>query len=147
MIHGVARVGLAAVFAYEGLVPKLLGPDRGELGLMAATGIPASLVQPAVVGLGVLELLVAALLLVGWHWAWPSYLLMAFAIIATILVTLTEPAALRGAFNPIALNIGVLSLALVDRLSLEGIPSAGRCRRRPALENVAATQPALGTPV
>ena len=30
LVHGLARVGLAAIFAWHGLVPKLLGPDATE---------------------------------------------------------------------------------------------------------------------
>ena len=140
--HGVARVGLTAIFAYEGLVPKLLGPDPGELRLTAAAGVPAGLVGPAVMGLGILELVLAAVLLLGWHWAWPSYLLMAFAIVATLVVAVTAGAASVEAASLIALNVGVLALAVVDRLTLGGIPSAGRCRRRPAKDaTLSATAP------
>jgi hypothetical protein len=146
LVHGTARIGLAAIFAYQGLVPKLLGPDPSELALTSAVGVPGGLVQPIVTMLGVLEVGFAVLLIAGWHWAWPTYVTMAFAIAAMLVVLVTAPEAGRGAFNAVALNVGVMSLALIDRLSLDGIPSAGRCLRRPASDASAAKTLVTGTP-
>ena len=36
-----------------------------------------------------------------------------------------------GAFTPVTLNLGLGLLAAIDLLTLDGIPSAGRCRRSP----------------
>ncbi len=130
--HGFARVGLAAIFAYQGIVPKLLGPADGEIAMVAATGLESGLVRPAVLALGVLEVAFAVILLVAWHRASPAYVAIAIAIGTTVGVALTSPGTLGTPFNPIALNLGVLGLALSDRATLDGIPSAGRCRRQPA---------------
>ena len=132
LAHGVARVGLAAIFAYHGLVPKLLGPDPGEVALMNAAGVPGALTGPAIVAFGIVEIAFAVILLRAWHRAWPAYLALAFAAAATVVVGLTAPSTLTGAFNPVTLNLAVAALAVVDRLTLDGIPSAGRCLRRPA---------------
>jgi hypothetical protein len=72
-------------------------------------------------------------LLRAWHRAWPAYLAIAFAFVATVVVGLTAPSTLIGAFNPVTLNLAVAALAIVDRITLDGIPSAGRCLRRPAV--------------
>lgn len=144
LAHGVARVGLAAIFAYHGVVPKLLGPDRGEVDLMTAAGVPAQLVSPAIAVLGVLELAFAVVLLAGWHRALPSYLAIVFAIGATAVVALTTFPTLGAAFNPVTLNLGVLCLAVIDRLTLDGIPAAGRCLRRPSA--IPSATPAFSTP-
>lgn len=109
LTHGVARVGLAAIFAYHGLVPKLLGPDSGEVALMDAAGVPGPLIGPAIAALGVAEIVFALILVLTWHRAWPAYVV----------------------FNPVTLNLALAALALIDRLTLDGIPSAGRCLRRP----------------
>ena len=132
LAHGVARVGLAAMFLYHGLVPKLLGPDAGEIALMTAAGVPPSLVGPAIVALGLGEVAFGLVLLRTWHRAWPAALVVAFAVLATLTVALTAPTLLTGAFNPVSLNLAMACLAVVDRLTLADIPSAGRCRRRPA---------------
>ena len=58
-------------------------------------------------------------------------LVIAFALVATVVVALTAPPMLGAAFNPVTLNLAIAALALIDRLTLDGIPSAGRCLRRP----------------
>lgn len=132
LAHGVARVGLAAIFVYHGLVPKLLGPAPSEIALMQAAGVPGPLVRPAIAGLGIAEIVFAVILVLTWHRAWPADVVIAFAVVATIVVALSAPSVLGAAFNPVTLNLAVASLALIDRLTLDGIPSAGRCLRRPA---------------
>jgi hypothetical protein len=129
--HGVARVAIAAIFAYHGLVPKILGPDAGELALMSAAGVPDTLIRPAVATLGIAELVFAVILLATWHQGWPAWLTVLFGLGATILAALTLPGTLTQAFDPVSLNLGLVALALIDRATLDGIPSAGRCRRRP----------------
>lgn len=129
--HGIARIGLAAIFAYHGVVPKLLGPAPDEVVLLRDAGVPAELVGPAVIGLGLAEILLAIGLLAFWHRAWPAVVCLMFALIATVGVTITSPAYLGAAFNPITLNLAIGCLAAIDLLTLDGLPSAGRCLRRP----------------
>lgn len=131
LAHAVARAGLVFVFAFHGLVPKLLGPHPDEVRLMAATGIPDGLVGGAIVALGVAQLLLAIWLIAGLHRAGPAIIGGAFAIGASIGIVMTSPEELVAAFGPVSLNVAVLALAAVDLLTLDGIPSAGRCLRRP----------------
>ena len=132
--HGIARIGLAAIFAYHGIVPKLLGPAPDELVLLRDAGIPATLVGPAVVVLGLAEVLFGIGLLAFWHRAWPAIVCFGFAAIATIGVAIASPGYIGAAFNPITLNLAIGCLAAIDLVTIDGLPSAGRCRRRPERE-------------
>ena len=129
--HGIARLAMAFIFAWHGLVPKLLGPDPGELGLTMAAGVPVSLVPGAVTALGLAEVVFAVVLLATWHRAWPAWLAGTFALAALLLTIVTAPSVLGGAFNPVSLNVALLALAAADLATLDGIPDAGRCLRRP----------------
>jgi uncharacterized membrane protein YphA (DoxX/SURF4 family) len=131
VIHGIARVGLAAVFVYHGLVPKILGPDPQELQMLGDVGVPAAIIGQAVLALGIAEVVFAVGLLVLWHSRWPAAICAAFAIVSTAIVAVASPRYLGAAFNPVTLNFGVLCLALVDLLAVQALPSAGQCRRRP----------------
>lgn len=131
MVHGIARVSLAAIFAFHGLVPKLLGPHPDEVRLLRDAGLDMSLVGSTIAVFGVLELGLAAGLLVTWHRAWLPAAVLAFALIATVVVAVTSPGYLGAAFNPVSLNLALAALAVIDLLTIEGIPSAGRCERRP----------------
>jgi uncharacterized membrane protein YphA (DoxX/SURF4 family) len=134
VIHLLARVALAAVFAYQGIVPKLLGPHADEVAMMEAAGVPATDAAVAVAALGLTELAVAILLLVAWLRVWPLWLCLAAMPIATIVVALSSPAFFHAAFNPFSLNVSVAALAAIDLAAMADVPSAARCRRRPVPE-------------
>lgn len=131
VIHAIARLGLAATFAYHGLVPKLLGRDTIEVGLLRDAGVPAASVDLALIALGLAEIALAISLLVCLDRRWPVAACAAIAVVATIVVGLTSPSHLGAAFNPVTLNLGVGCLAVIDLIALADAPSAGRCRRRP----------------
>jgi uncharacterized membrane protein YphA (DoxX/SURF4 family) len=131
VIHGIARVGLAAVFLYQGVVPKILGPDPQEVQMLGDVGVPAANIGQAAVALGIAEILLAVGLLALWHSRWLPAICAAFAIVATAIVAVASPRYLGAAFNPVTLNLGVLCLASIDIVGLHGSPSAGRCRRMP----------------
>jgi hypothetical protein len=131
VIHGVARLGLAVTFLYHGLVPKLLGPDADEVAMIGAAGVPSESVGPALVAIGVAEVLLAVALVVRWHSRLLPALCAGFAVVATTLVAITAPRFIAAAFNPVTLNLGVLCLAAIDVMTLPALPSAARCRGRP----------------
>lgn len=131
VIHGIARVGLAAVFLYHGLVPKILGPDPQEVQMFGDVGVPAANIGQAAVALGIAEIVLAVGLLALWHSRRLPATCAAFAIVSTAIVAVASPRYLGAAFNPVTLNLGVLCLAAIDLVVLPGLPSAGRCRRRP----------------
>jgi uncharacterized membrane protein YphA (DoxX/SURF4 family) len=131
VIHGIARVGLAAVFLYHGLVPKILGPDPQEVQMFGDVGVPAANIGQAAVALGIAEIVLAVGLLALWHSRWLPAICAAFAIVSTAIVAVASPRYLGAAFNPVTLNLGVLCLASIDHVALRGLPSAGQCRRRP----------------
>jgi hypothetical protein len=73
--------------------------------------------------LGVLELALAAMLLVNWSRRWPAWLCLFAMPMATM------------AFNPFWLNVSVAAIAAIDLFVIGSVPSAGRCRRRLAREH------------
>jgi len=130
-IHVVARAGLAAIFAYHALVPKLLGPHADEVAMLRDIGIPAGRLGAAIAALGIAELLLAACLLTFWRRRWPIYLCLCLIAAATSGVAVNSPRYLGAAFNPVSLNLAVACLAAIDLLVMGGLPSAARCLRRP----------------
>jgi hypothetical protein len=136
LIHVAARVALAVVFAYQGLVPKLLVRHADEIAMMAAAGVPAHATFLAVAALGFAELALAAVILVAWSRLWPVWVCLIAMPIATIGVTISSPGNFVAAFNPFSLNVCVAALATIDLVVMAGVPSARRCRRRPASENL-----------
>jgi hypothetical protein len=134
LVHFIARVALAAVFAYQGVVPKLLTRHADEVAMLRDVGVSAGVTDTAVIALGFLELAFAAALLVAWHRRWPLFVSLGSMLLATAMVGLNSPRYFQAAFNPASLNLAVASLAAIDLLVLGSIPSAARCLRRPGPE-------------
>jgi len=134
LIHVIARVALAAVFAYQGVVPKLLARNIDEIAMLRDAGLAAGAAGVALTALGILELAFAAVLLVAWHRRWPVSVCLGSMLLATAAVGLNSPRYLEAAFNPVSLNLAVAGLAAIDLLVLDRVPSAARCVRRPGPE-------------
>lgn len=77
----IGRVLLALMFLLAGF--SKLGGLEGTAGYIASKGLPMS--QLLAIGAAVLELVAAALLIVGWQARWAALALAAFTLLATVL--------------------------------------------------------------
>ena len=135
LIHAVARVGVALVFLYQGLVPKLLYRHPTETAMLIAAGLPAPAADVAVVLIGLGEVAAAGVLLAAWRARWPFATIAVAMAAALAAVAWTAPGTLPAAFNPVALNLATAALAVIGWVAGRDLPSAARClRRRPAGE-------------
>ena len=110
-INWIARGGLAFMFAYHGLVPKLLWLSQGERAMIQAHGIEQ--VQLFATLAGVAEIALAIWILLSPRSARP--LVVAATALAGLLVDVAvfSPSILREAFNPVSLNVAGLALCAV----------------------------------
>lgn len=134
LIHAVARIGLALIFAYQGLVPKLIVEHADEMALLRKGGISVEAAGAVLVSIGVAELVLALCILFFWRSRWPPLVCAVLMVLATLDVAAIDPRYLVAAFNPVTLNLGVFCLSVIDLITLNGLPSAARCLRRPASE-------------
>ncbi|SDS81348.1 DoxX-like family protein [Pseudomonas cedrina] len=110
-INWIARGGLAFVFAYHGLVPKLLWLSADERSMMQAHGIEQ--VQLFATLAGVAEIALALWIVLSPRSAWPIAV-AAMALTGLLVdVAVVSPAMLRAAFNPVSLNVAGLALCAV----------------------------------
>lgn len=143
LADGLIRATLGAVWVYQGVVPKLLHPDTGELSILQGAGFSVAAARQVAAGVGVAEILFGLL-----FWLLPArrlrsvywlHLLGLLALGAGALFS--QPAVFVAPFNPLTLNAALMALAGV-RLLLpdELLPSAARCLRRPPAVLVAKPQ-------
>jgi uncharacterized membrane protein YphA (DoxX/SURF4 family) len=118
-IHVVARLGLAFVFAYHGLVPKLLTRHKDEIAMLRDVGLSAERTNTALIEFGIGEVLFACCLLLFWRRRWPLYGCIAAMCLGTIGVMMSSPRFITAAFNPVSLNAAVACLAAIDLLVLK----------------------------
>lgn len=131
MLHGIARVTLAVIWLYQGIVPKLLFRDGGELNILRSVGLfhgrEASILSLA--GLG--EILFGLLMLCAWR---SRQIFIANVVLLALLAlgAIGSPAIFVAPFNPVALSLAMTGLALIGYRTGKDLPTARNCRRRPA---------------
>ncbi len=124
-IHAVARVSIAAIWIWHGLVPKLLYRHMDEQTMLAQSGVSLALLP----WIGVGESLLGLVVLCTWRWRGVFLMNIVIMVFATIAVAVNSPSYIKAAFNPITLNLAVIALSIVGWVALRHAPSARRCRR------------------
>ncbi|MGP0170923.1 DoxX-like family protein [Pseudomonas sp. NCHU5208] len=119
-IAWLARLALAAVFLWHGLVPKILWLSPDEVAMIGAHGLPD---QPwfapgliAAVG-GAAEILLGIVLLTVRRQRWPLLVAGVALLVLLLDVALLSPHLLLQAFNPLSTNLAALALCAVAWLA------------------------------
>ena len=112
-VHAVARVTLAFVFLWHGLVPKLLYRHPDELALLRDAGLSASAAERMVTIVGVAEVVYGLALLLAWRVR--ALLLVAAGVMLAITpgILIGSPRFIPAAFTPVTLNLSVAALGVV----------------------------------
>lgn len=110
-INWIARGGLAFMFAYHGLVPKLLWLSDGERTMFQAHGIEQVQLFATLAGVG--EIALALWIVLSPRNPWPIAVAATALIGLLVDVAVVSPALLREAFNPMSLNVAGLALCAV----------------------------------
>jgi hypothetical protein len=129
VIHAIARVAIAILFLYQGLFPKLLERHPSELAILADAGLGPAAAHSALTAIALAEIAIAAVLLFAWSRGGAFALVFALMVISLAGVAFFSPRHLVAAFNPVALNTAVASLAAIGWLTNAQRPSARRCLR------------------
>ncbi|MDZ5603672.1 DoxX-like family protein [Pseudomonas sp. RP23018S] len=130
-INWIARGGLAFMFAYHGLVPKLLWLSAGEQLMFQAHGIEQVRLFAILAGLG--EIALALWILLTPRNPWPIAVAAAALVGLLVDVAVVSPGLLKEAFNPVSLNVAGLALCAVawsaGRASLKRLPASRSAAR------------------
>ena len=126
-----ARGALAAVWIYQGLVPKLLAPERGELAILRATGLLPGHEGFLLAFLGLAEVGLGLVMLARPASRWPlgtTLLVLPGFLLAALYAV---PASFLAPFNPPTLILAMAALALIAWWTSKDVVSARHCRRHP----------------
>lgn len=124
-IHAVARVTIALIWFWQGLVPKLIFRDIGEKMMLVRSGGSVDLLP----WLGSVEVAIALVTLLTWRRPKVLLLNIALMVVALGVVALQSSEFLWEAFNPVTLNLAVIGLSLAGYVAGKRSPFAGRCLR------------------
>lgn len=125
LIHAVARLSMAFIWIWQGLIPKLLYKHVDELRMLTQTGLPPSMLP----WIGVGEVLVGVLIVCTWRLRVIFVANAALMIALTMLIVAESSPYLVAAFNPITLNAAMFALAIAGWFASTSLPSARNCRR------------------
>lgn len=133
--YTIARVMLAFIFFWHGLVPKLLTRHEDEFLMLTAGGVSSATADWMVFAAGIAEISLAGAILIWWQSRALLVVCMLLMAVALVAVGVTSPRYLGHAFNPVTLNLSVVALAGVCLALWRDQPSASRCRRQPSKES------------
>jgi hypothetical protein len=118
-IHTWARATLAAVWIYQGLIPKVLFPETGELEIFRSTGIYPGREMTGVVALGLAQALLGAWHAIGWNSNAPPRVGIIMLGALGLGGLITRPDLFILPFNPASMIVMMLALSVIDRAALE----------------------------
>lgn len=131
-LHTLTRVTLAFMWIYQGLVPKLLFRDSGELSILEHSHLFRGREGSILSLVGIAEILFGLALVRFWRSR--SSLRLNIALLALLAggALFTQPALFVAPFNPVVLNLAMAALAVADLMVDWDLPGAGNCLRDPA---------------
>jgi hypothetical protein len=132
LIQMMARLSLSFIWIYQGLVPKLLFKDTGELEIVRGSGLFTGYEALVLSGLGLAEIVFGVLFLLLWRQASLFIWTMILLVILTVGALISQPGIFVAPFNPITLNVAMIGLSLMGLWSARDLPSAANCRRKPS---------------
>jgi uncharacterized membrane protein YphA (DoxX/SURF4 family) len=128
--HVILQVVLAWIWIYQGLVPKLLFPDSGELAILQAAGLVADQASIVLTAVGWCEMLFGVLFLLPYFGKYLHYLNIAALLVLLAGAWFSQQELLFAPFNPISLTLAMMALSWVSLLNLQDLPAARHCLRR-----------------
>lgn len=128
--HAITVGGLAGVFAYQGLVPKVWKLHGGEVAIWRGLGLPVRRATRAVRAVGAVEAAFAVVTVASSNQRWPFVIALAAMPTLAIGAAKADRSILTEPFNPVSLGFAVAALAGVALATNEARPSGRRPLRR-----------------
>jgi hypothetical protein len=125
LIHATARVSIAFIWCWHGLLPKILFRDVDEQLMLTHAGLGVNLLP----WIGTLEILLSIGVLCLWNHRTVFLVVLALMLVATTVVAVSSSTYITAAFNPVTLNGSVIALCIIGWLSSPTLPSARKCSR------------------
>ncbi|WP_256761445.1 DoxX-like family protein [Cohnella sp. WQ 127256] len=136
--HYLSVISLMLIWLYQGIVPKLLFPESGEMTLLRKTGwFPGS--EEVILSIvGAAEVGFALLLYFKHRKKWVFKLQALALLVLGIAAIIGSPELLQASFNPLTLSIAMGVLGLFAMRTIHDLPNAANCLRRPSPKSIKA---------
>jgi len=127
VIHAIARLSIAFIWIWHGLVPKLIFHHFDEQTMLAQAGLPIHFLP----WIGALEIVFGLVVLATWNRRFFFVANILLMLAACVAVAINSPSYLAAAFNPVTLNLAVIALSVIGLVAAGCLPSARWCLRKP----------------
>lgn len=126
----IVNLTLAAIWIYQGLVPKILFPDTGELAILQSSGLFPGFESSVLLAVGVGEIVFGLLFLILGVRILHYLNIFALFVLGAGAIG-SQPEIYIAPFNPASLNLAMVSLSVVAIVNSKHLASARNCLRRP----------------
>ncbi|WP_111646058.1 DoxX-like family protein [Paranoxybacillus vitaminiphilus] len=128
LIHLLVVFTLVLIWIYQGLVPKLLFPDSGELEMIKDLQLFAGYESFLLSFIGFSEILFGIFLFLFRRTKWIYYWNIGIILFLTLGAFASDPTVFREPFNPVTLNVSVIILSFIGLITLRDTASASNCK-------------------
>ncbi|WP_307396386.1 DoxX-like family protein [Bacillus horti] len=129
LVHWLIRLIVAFVWLYQGLIPKILYPEFGELQLLQQAGLGGSYELRTLYALGLVEI-AFGLLLLFWSKRWMYVVQIGALVLLTIVSGVANVEVWFAPFNPLTLNLLLLGFSVMYICIDPVVPKASNCKRK-----------------
>ncbi|WP_078551421.1 DoxX-like family protein [Bacillus alkalicellulosilyticus] len=130
MYHFIISFVLAFIWIYQGLVPKILHQEAGELALLKGTGLFQGNEVLFLYGLGIGQIVFGLLFLWINRQKWLHLVNIAALLALGVGAYFSQGVVFAGPFNLPTITVAVVGYSVIALLNLQDLPSASRCKRR-----------------
>lgn len=107
------QIMLAALWIYQGLIPKILFQSTAEIAIWQSMGLELALAKICIALSGMIEIMFGCTFLI-WQKAAVIHQLNILGLAGLlVLIALTSPLQLTTAFNPVVMNIAMIVISMV----------------------------------
>ena len=125
----ISSLVLGLAWIYQGLIPKLLFTDTGEIEILRQSGFFAGNEALVLTFIGWAEI-IFGLVIIAVHRKSVHYVNIILLILLLIAALISDPAIFTFPFNPFTLNLSMIALSVIAIINLDGLPRASRCKTR-----------------
>ena len=130
VVHCAARLTLAFIWIYQGVFPKLLFRDSGELSILQHTRMAVGLESTILTAVGIAEIFFGVLLLLFWRSRNLLLLNVALLVVLGVGAAVSQPSLLIAPFNPVTLNLAMGALGALGWFAAHELPSSRNSLRK-----------------
>lgn len=122
----IAQFSLAIIWIYQGLIPKLLFQDSGELDILKSSNLFQGYEVPILIAVGIAEIIFGIIFLLK-HSKTLHYINIMALLLLGLGTLFSDVFVYTLPFNPFSLNLAMVALSIISILNIDTMPKSKNC--------------------